>query len=201
METRPPVPPSEGEQKWPESSTPSEGGRGTMRWDVRPQLPLAGMLQFLTFRRCAETTAKQLTFRRWKRNNTMGCTATDTSREHAAVPHLPKVSRNDGKTAHLPKVGEGQYDGMFGHRYLSRAYCSSSPSEGEQKQQENSPASEGARKWPETSEPYSFRRSKRRRILQNDITEAVEALRRFHSFGRSRENAGKRDSFERSKKE
>ena len=156
--------------------------------------------------------------------------ATTVLRAFASRPvksHLPKVIRNGRKAAHLPKVEEEQCDGMYGHSYLSRACCSSppsegahkrrqnsSPSEGEQKQQENSPASEGARKWPETSEPYSFgrskenagrhdsfRRSKRRRILQNDITEAVEALRRFHSFGRSRENARKRDSFERSKKE
>ena len=75
------------------------------------------------------------------------------------------------------------------------------------------PPSEGAQKWPETSELHSFRRSrenagkhdsfrrsKRRRILQNDLTEAAEALRRFHSFRRSKENAGKHDSFRRSKR-
>ena len=135
------------------------------------------MLQFLTFRRCAETTAKCLTFQRCAGKGKMQNRATTVLRAFTSRPvksHLPKVSGNSRKAAHLPKVGEGQYDGMFGHRYLSRAYCSSSPSEGEQKQQENSPASEGARKWPETSEPYSF--------------------------GRSRENAGRHDSFGRSKR-
>ena len=75
------------------------------------------------------------------------------------------------------------------------------------------PPSEGAQKWPETSELHSFRRSrenagkhdsfrrsKRRRILQNGLTEAAGAMRRFHSFRRSKENAGKHDSFRRSKR-
>ena len=134
METRPPVPPSEGEQKWPESSTPSEGGRGTMRWDVRLQVPLADMLLFLTFRRWAETTAKRLTFRRWERDNTMGCSATGISRGHTAVPHLPKVSRNSRKTAQLPKV-----------RGNGRKRPSHTPSEGVWKMREGTTPSEGVR--------------------------------------------------------
>ena len=44
----------------------------------------------------------------------------------------------------------------------------------------------------------SFRRSKRVQQRQNGLTEPMEALRRFHSFQRSREMAGKRDSFRRS---
>ena len=86
---------------------------------------------------------KQPTFRRWERDNAMGCTATDTSRGHAAVTHLPKVSRNDGKTAHLPKV----------RRYGENAKPRYNSSEGIRKQTGEIPPSEGEWKWPESSPP------------------------------------------------